>query len=45
LNNKVTLFARMGNTAIFLYWIMLLLIMIITEYYETKHYHKHHPRG
>jgi apolipoprotein N-acyltransferase len=35
LNNKITLFARMGNTAAFLYWIILLLTMIITEYYET----------
>ena len=36
LNNKVTLFARMGNTAIFLYWVILFLIIIITERYEIN---------
>ena len=36
LNNKVTLFARIGNTAVFLYWIVLFLIMIITGHNEVS---------
>jgi apolipoprotein N-acyltransferase len=36
LNSCVTLFARIGNTATFLYWITLFLIVIIIEWYGMK---------